>query len=196
MALKAVGWNVDDFNHTAYPIITTSLVSDQRDYSFTYDEDSNLILAIHKVLIKNSAGIFVEIKRKDQQSTDSNESPVGFWDGNDTTGTPIYYDKTANGIFLDPIPSYSSTGGLKLYIDREPSFLTASDTTKVPGIDGLCHDYLYLKPAYEYARDKNLASAERLYRDLQDARKKVDDRYATKERDIIKRMVANVEDCH
>ena len=42
-ALKTAGWNVDDFNHTKDPFITTDLKASQRDYHFTYDEQSNLI---------------------------------------------------------------------------------------------------------------------------------------------------------
>ena len=45
IALKACGgWQFDDSNQTKDPIITTDLVSDQRDYHFTTDEQGNLIL--------------------------------------------------------------------------------------------------------------------------------------------------------
>lgn len=191
IALKNKGWDVDDWNQTDYPIITTNLVANQRDYSFTYDDNSSLILGISRVMIKNASGVFVDVNPVDQQ--DPNNSPIGMVDGQNATGTPTTYDKTSNGIFLDPIPSYSSTGGLKVFIDREPTYFTASDTTKVAGIDGLCHDYLYLKPAYEYARDKGLQSAERLFRDLQVARKKIDERYGRREKDWPKKMTPKIE---
>ena len=202
LALKTAGWNVDDFNHEKYNIITTNLVSGQRDYSFTYDEQGNLILGIYAVFAKNAAsGVFKKLEAVDQQRQDEDitgKSMEYFWDGNDTQGVPTRYDKTADGIFLDPIPSYSSSNGLKVMIDREPSYFTAYDfdgTTKIAGIDGLCHDYLYLKPAYEWARDKGLSSAERLYRDLLDARQKVYDRYGMRERDVLHRLIPKVDDC-
>lgn len=190
MILRVNGWNVDDFNHTDYPIITTDIVSGQRDYSFTYDEQTNLILGIHKVMVKDSAsGVFQELEAVDQQTQDVSS----FYDGQNGAGIPIRYDKTANGIFLDPIPNYNSTGGLKVFIDREPSFFVYTDTTKVAGFDGLCHDYLYLKPSYEYCRDKGLQSAERLYRDLQDSIKRLKDRYAYKDRDFATRIQYKIE---
>jgi hypothetical protein len=80
-----------------------------------------------------------------------------------------------------------------MFISRQSSYFLSSDTTKVAGIDGLCHDYLYLKPAYEYARDKNLPQKETLYRDLQISIKKIHDRYGTREKDVEKRLIPNLE---
>ena len=178
-ALKAGGWNVDDFNHTHDPFITTNLVSGQRDYHFTTDEEGSLILDIYKVMVANSSGIFSELDPVDQQG----EGQDAMWDGLNSTGIPAVYDKTGNGIFLDPIPNYSKTDGLKLFINRESTYFAVSDTTKISGIDGLCHDYLYLKPSYEYARDKGLQNAERLFRDLQVSMKKIKGRYGGRARD-------------
>ena len=186
-ALKNGGWNVDDFNHTHDPFITTNLVSGQRDYHFTVDEESSVILDIYKVMVANSAGVFDDLEPVDQQSG----GPESMWDGLNTTGIPAVYDKTGNGIFLDPIPNYNYANGLKLFINRESTYFTVSDTTKISGIDGLCHDYLYLKPAYEYARDKGLQNREALFRDLQVSMKKIKGRYGGRARD--ERRVISME---
>lgn len=156
VALPASGtWQLDDSNQTDYPIITTNLVANQRDYSFTTDQTGNLILEIFKVMVADSSGTYKEIFPVDVQSQDETS---GFYDGKNSTGNPIRYDKTANGIFLDPIPSYNYSGGLKVYINREPSYFTYTDTTKKPGVPGIFHKYFYLKPAMEYARRNNLAN--------------------------------------
>lgn len=191
LALKNGGWNVDDLNHTDDPIITANIVSGQRGYYFTKDGSGNLILDIYKVMVKDSGGTFHEIDPIDLQS----DAPSTMIDGLNSTGTPTKYDKTGNGLFLDLIPNYSSTGGLKIFISREMSYFTASDTTKFAGIDGLCHDYLYLKPSYEYARDKGLQNVERLFRDLQVATMKINERYGSRDKTINRRMVPNVENC-
>lgn len=187
IALKARGWQLDDFNHTKDQFITQNIVSGQRKYYFTRDEQSNLILGISKVMAKDANGVFQPLTPVDQQSDEDMNS---FWDGQDTPGTPTRYDKTGNGIFLDSVPNYNSTGGLKLFIDREASYFVASDTTKVAGIDGLCHDYLYLKPSYEYCRDHGKKNAEQLYRDLQVSIQKIKDRYGNKEKDVKRRITA------
>ena len=152
IALKASGkWQFDDSNQSGDPILTTNLVSGQRDYHFTSDTDGNLILDIYRVFVANSSGVFMEVYPVDSQG-DNITRVSGFTDGRNVTGVPFTYDKTANAIFLDPIPNYSYTGGLKMYVNREGSYFTSTDTTKKPGVPGLFHRYFYLKPALEYAR--------------------------------------------
>jgi hypothetical protein len=154
MAIRSSGtWQFDDSNQTDYPIITTNLVANQRSYLFTTDESNNLILDIYRVMVKTN-GVYVEIDPVDVQSS---ENVSGFYDGRETTGTPTRYDKTANAIFLDPVPSGNVTNGLKVYINREASYFAYTDTTKKPGVPGLHHRWFYIRPAEEYARRKQLA---------------------------------------
>jgi len=164
---------IDDYNHTKYPIITIDVVSGQRDYSFTQDEQLNLIVHIHKVMCADSSGVLKDLQAVNQQ--DSGTANDSFNDGNATAGVPYRYDKTADGIFLDPIPNYASTAGLKIFIDREASHFTVSDTTKKAGFMSLFHEYLVLKPAYRYARDKSLPNATALKRDMLEMRQYITD---------------------
>lgn len=173
-------WQFDDSNHTDYPIITTNIVANQRDYSFTSDENGNLILDIYKVMVKNQDGVYYEIFPVDQQSDDNMSS---FYDGQNSIGNPTRYDKTANGIFLDKIPSYNSTGGLKIFINREGSYFTVSDTTKMPGFDGLCHEYIALRPSYMYAMRNSLKNQETLKRDMMEMEETIKTRYANRRKD-------------
>lgn len=162
---KASGrWQYDDNNHTDYPIIMTSLISGQRDYNFVNDENGNVILDVYRVMVKNEQGYYDEIYPVDQQS---DEDMASFYDGRNTTGIPSRYDKTANGIFLDAIPSYNSTNGLKVFINREGSYFTISDTTKKAGFAGLFHEYLALEPSIRYCkRNKMFDLADRYQQDL------------------------------
>lgn len=152
IAIQASGrWQLDSSTHTDYPIITTDLVSGQRDYSFTTDGSGNMILDIYKVMVKDEAGIYHEIFPEDQQSNGSES----FYSGQNQTGVPSRYDKTGNGIFLDFIPNYNSTAGLKIFINRSPMYFTYTDTTYTAGFP--YHEkYFYLKPAYEEARKLGL----------------------------------------
>ena len=123
MAVEASGrWQLDDYNHTDYAIIYTNLVSGQQDYPFIKDANDNIIKDIYRVAILPSATatLYQEIYPVDAQS----DNNVGYFVADNTaTGVPAAYDKTANGIFLDSIPSYSVTNGLKIYVNREPSRL-------------------------------------------------------------------------
>jgi len=186
LAIQASGtWQYDDSNHTKYPIITTNLVDGQRDYAFTTDEQGNRILDVHRVFVLTSTSgtKYVEVYPIDAQSHPAGHTE-GFWDGQNTEGVPFYYDKTANGIFLDPIPSYNATNGLKIYINREASYFASSDTTKVPGIPGIFHRYLVLKPAFDYARRNNLPNTQRLENEIFKLERSIKEYYGKRERDI------------
>ncbi len=180
-------WQFDDSNHTDYPIITTSLVSGQRDYSFTTDGSSNLILDIYKVVVADSAGVFHEIFPDDQQTKFSNPA---FYDGLNTGGQPTTYDKTANGIFLNPIPNYAQAGGLKVYINRESSYFVAADTTKKAGFAGLFHEYLALRPAYNFCFRKGLPQANNLKQEMLELEEGIKNYYKAREKDAPKVVTA------
>lgn len=155
-------WEWDDSNQTDLPFITANLVGSptpQRDYSFTTDGSSNLILDIYKVLILPSATATTYVEIEPANENDD----VSFIDGSNTSGgIPSRYAKRANAILLDPMPNYNATAGLKVIINREASYFTSSDTTKKPGVPGILHKYFYLKPAAEYARRNSLANAQAL----------------------------------
>lgn len=159
LAFKASGrWQYDDSNHTKYPIIYADLESGKQDYSFTTDEQGNLILDIYKVMVLSnaSATLYEEIYPVDQQQIEARSFADDIAQENSAGGAPYRYDKTANGFFLTPIPDYEATKGLKVYINREANYFTTSDTTKKPGCPGLHHRYFVIRPAYDYARRNNL----------------------------------------
>lgn len=188
----AYGWQPDDINHTDYPIQFFNLISGQRDYSFTTDEDGNLIIDILKLAVKGSDGIFREIPTVDQQTRQTNNNDVSsFIDGRNTSGVPTRYDKTATGIFLDPIPNYNSSQGAKIFIQREGSYFATTDTTKKPGFSGLYHEYCVLNPVYRYARVNGIVAKETLKRDLAEMEEKISNGYGRRDRDMIRRMVPN-----
>lgn len=164
LALKSSGtWQYDDSNQTDYPEISTNLISGQRSYTFTTDEQGNLILEIYGVWLADSSGVFHKLSAVDSETEPNMED---FNDGQDKTGTPLRYNKTANGIFFDLIPDYSYSLGVKVQINREASYFTVSDATKKPGVPGIFHEYFALRPAYDYARRNNLAVLPRLEKEI------------------------------
>jgi len=175
-------WQFDDSNHTDYPIITTDLVSGQRDYSFVTDGAGNFVLDIYKVLVDDGTGVFKEIFPVDQQTI----APDNYLDGKNLGNIPNTYDKTGNGIFLDPIPDYNATGGLKILINRTGSYFIKTDTTKKPGFAPLFHEYLALRPSYQYAYRKNLANANVLKAEMNEMEQALITHYDSREKDSRK----------
>lgn len=180
-------WQFDDSNHTGYPILTANIVSGQSDYTFTTDGDGNLIVDIFKVRAASDSGDFKTLKHVDKQS----DAEDGF---GTTSGTPTKYDLTANGIFLDPVPDYNETGGLQMFVNREASYFTTSDTTKKAGFNGLLHEYLVLKPAYKYARAHGLPNGGALKVDLFELQAQIEDHYGRRGRDIERKLTPAPQD--
>jgi hypothetical protein len=173
-------WQFDDGNHTKNPFIFTELTINQRNYSFTADEQSNLILDIHSVYAKTSSTNPYYLLTPIDMQTDGNS---GFNDGVTRLGWPTSYDKTGNNIKLDVTPEATVSEGLKIFINREGSYFATSDTTKVPGFAGLYHEYLVLEPAYRYARANNLSKQETFKRDVLELEKAIVKYYSRRSRD-------------
>lgn len=147
-------WQFDDSNHTKNPFIFTDLTINQRNYNFTVDEQSNVILDIHEVYARSSTTApYYLLNPIDAQSDDT----TGFNDGITRFGWPTAYDKTGNLIKLDLTPSATVTNGLQIFINREGSYFATDSTTKTPGYAGLYHELLILEACYRYARANNLA---------------------------------------
>lgn len=186
-AAKAEGrWQVDDTNQTDYPIITDDLVANQQDYSFTFDGSAvpNQILDIYRVEITDSNGLATELIPFDQFDIQGQ----ALTEFQKNAGIPIYYDKTANGIFLYPKPNYSRTDALKIYISRTPVYFLSTDTTKKPGIPDMFHEYLALRPSYQYCLRKGLPQTASLKQDLFDMIESIKSYYSLRSKDEVKNM--------
>lgn len=188
--------NPDDTNHEDYPIQFFNIISGQRDYSFVNDEDGNQITDVLKVAIKDMNGVFRELPSVDQEARNSNNIDVSsFIDGRNTAGTPTRYDRTATGIFFDPIPNYNSSQGGKVFIYREGSYFTTASTDKKPGFCGLYHEFIPLHMSYRNARGHTLEAREAFKRDLGEMEAKIRKYYGRKDRDVVRRIIPNIHNC-
>lgn len=143
-----------------------------------------MILDIYRVFARTSTtDPYLEIYPVDVQ-TDREDIISNIADGLNTQGKPYNYDKTANGLFLDPIPDANVTNGLKVYINREASYFTYTDTTKLPGVSGILHEWFYKRPAFEYAKRNSLSNVNSLALDIENLKKSIKEHYASRERDV------------
>lgn len=181
-------WQLDDSNHTKYPNMKFDLVSGQQDYSFTEDEQGNQVQDIYRVECKDANGVWQLLTPYDEQSETTSLSAREL-----ESGTPTRYYKTANGIFLDLTPNYSSSLGIRMFFTRSPSYFTTSDTTKEPGIPNAHHRYLAVKPAYWYWLPKDSQRASLFFAELQKIEDSIRNGVSQRNRDEKVRMVAKVE---
>lgn len=140
-------WEWDDSNQTDLPIATTSLVNGQYDYSFAITH-----LKITRVLAQDSTGKWITLEPFDI----TQDKAQAYLIASNNNGAPLWYDKTANSIFLSPTPDYDATGGLKIYFQRPSTYFATTDTTKTPGFPAIFHRYISLSAAYDYAMAKDI----------------------------------------
>jgi hypothetical protein len=196
-------WQLDDSNHTDYPIVYANIVLGQRDYTFTTDEQGNYILDIYKVTVADPRGVYRELEAVDQQTLNgANYNTDTLIDGQNSSGIPTRYDKTANGIFLDLIPNYNYTRGLQVFINREASYFTVADTSKRLGFAHLFHEYLALRPSYIYATRKSMPIAGGRLKNgaytglasmVANMKEEIKNYYGSREKDAPAKMRPNVE---
>jgi hypothetical protein len=153
----------DDTNHTKLPIGTTDLAANQSDYSFLTDEQGNRILTLTRIDVLDPGGTYRELMPIDQAQV-----PIALDEFNKTAGLPVYYDKIADNIIrLYPKPDSSVTSGLKFYFQRSPSYFTASDTTKEPGVAPTLHRGFVIAAAYDGAITLGLPNTQALSVEMQ-----------------------------
>lgn len=177
-------WQWDDINQTNYPIITTSLVANQQDYTLPAALG---MLKIERVEVSYDSGSTWQRC----QPFDKNESdqPVGNQTSvnNDFSIATPFYDIEYNTIMLYPIPTAISTNGLKIWYLRSAIEFVSSDTTKVPPIDIAFHNMLAIGASLDYASAKGMPVAETLASELQDYEARLRQYYGSK--DLDRRMV-------
>lgn len=175
----------DDARKTDYPIKTTPLVANQRDYSIPVSEAA---LKIKTVNISYDGVNYY-------QSRPIDDGEFTFGDGNNTTvdqyfiqGAPRH-DVKYNSIFIYPMPT-SSTGSIRIEWERNvtpfvvgdyTSVLT--DSTVIPGFDAPFHPMLADGAAYEFAVKRQLPQLTQLQQSVTDWETRLRQHYSRKELD-------------
>jgi hypothetical protein len=171
----------DDTNHTKLPIGTTNLVSAQSDYSFLTDEQGNTILSLTRIDLLDDDGIYRKLISIDESQVD-----IALDEFEKENGKPLYYDKIADNIIrLYPTPAVSVTSGIKFYFQRTPSYFTASDTTKAPGVAPLLHRGFVIAAAYDCAMTLGLQNLQPLSVELQKEEMKMREYFAIRNTDEV-----------
>lgn len=136
----------DDTNHTELPEGKRDLTVSVTDYSFLLDEQGNTILTLTNVeMLEN--GYYRKLLPVDKDDESYDQDSFG-----QVAGVPRFYDKIADNIIrLDAIPTATVTDGLRFTFQRTPSYFTASDTTKAPGVAPILHRGFVIAGAYDCA---------------------------------------------
>jgi hypothetical protein len=131
----------DDTNYSDTPLGTFT-VSASGVCKIVEDEDGNKVLTIHKVayLVGDK---YIDVPRI--MPAEGNQDALT--DNTTTTNSPTGYYEVGNSIVFTPTVS---GGTAKIWFDREMSFLTTSDTTKVLGVPSAYHNLIAYRTALNY----------------------------------------------
>jgi hypothetical protein len=173
----------DDTNHTKLPIGTTNLVASQSDYSFLTDEQNNKILTLTRIDVKDSGGNWNKLEELDENEENRALDTVV------VSGVPTGYYKIADNIIrLNRLPTADVAAGLKFYFQRTPSYFTASDTTKEPGVPATTHRGAVIFGAYDCAMTLGLSNVSLLAAERQVEEKKMEIAFSDRNEDVRKSM--------
>lgn len=158
-------WQFDDTNHTKEPVATFDLVNGTAKYNFTLDEQSNQILRLAYITVKDSTGNWLDLTPIDLSEF---QDGISYDEFMKTSGTPKFFDVSDGvGIKLFPAPNYSSVAGGKVYFQREPSYFVSTDTTKKPGFAGPFHIILAMGASHDYNLSKSKANTAALRQEIE-----------------------------
>lgn len=181
-------FNWDDTNQTKLPIGTTDLTN-QSDYSFLVDEQSNKILTLTRIDIKDSSGKWTKLEELDEsEETRAIDDVV-------VAGVPTGYYKLADNIIrLNRLPTATVSAGLKFYFQRTASYFVPTDTTKEPGVAGVLHKGFVAYAAYDGAETLGLSNLGALSNKMIMERQLMQDYFSDRNKDIKNRMTPAFED--
>lgn len=181
-------WQFDDTNFTDYPIATTNLVSGQRDYTLAV---THLKILKVQILTAATSGIWQEIFPFDMQA----QNALPYLENNTgNVGIPWRYDVHSTGLWLDPVPMYSATAGIRIYFQRPPSLFVYTDTEKQPGFPSIFHKYVSIYASLQYAKDRILKDkVATLTNDLIDAEARIVSFYSERNKDGQPKIVPHRE---
>jgi len=157
-------WTWDDTSQTDQSVATTNIVAGQNDYTIlnnTPDENKDY-LKPERIEIKDGNGIWMRLYERDLKRYRGSITQ-----DRTVSGVPTSYDFNGVSIFLDAVPDYNSTSGLKIWFSRAQINFDTNDTSKKPGFASIFHEYPVLYTLYHWGKTKALSNVHIYKRDLE-----------------------------
>jgi hypothetical protein len=138
LAFQAAGrWSWDDPNWDTTPIQSINLVANTQSYNL--DDFTSEIINVLRWEAKDSSGNNIVLRRLDRSTLGWGTALTNY---QTTAGIPNQYDLVGEYIFLYPKPSYNSTNGLTVYMERNKSAFLYTDTTKALPVPSIFVSYI------------------------------------------------------
>ncbi len=181
----------DDSRNTNYPIVTTSMVAGQRDYSIPVSEN---VLKIKRVDITYDGVNYFRAKPFDNGAVFWGMGNATNEDANMIKAAPLY-DIQYNSLFIYPLATAADvSAGATIRVEWERDIVVfttgdyttdPNDSTVIPGIDVHFHPMIAYGAAYEFANANNLPQLGNIKQDLQDWENRLRTAYGRKNLDTV-----------
>lgn len=181
----------DDQRNTTYPILTTSLVAGQRDYSIPV---ANNVLKIKRVDITYDGTNYFRATPFDNGVVQWGLGNPTNEDANMIKQAPRY-DIQYNSLFVYPLAVASDVSAgaqIRIEWERDVTVFTTgdyttdpTDSTVIPGIDSPWHMMIAYGAAYEFANTNNLPQLQNIKQDLADWEARLRTAYGRKDLDTL-----------
>lgn len=182
LAMKAwritSSWKFDDLNHSTFNIATTSLVNNQEDYSLATTD--------------------FDVQRVEIIKTDGSSYKLEYLADNDVSGSidelykqsgePRFYRLKGHSILLKPAPDTTKVSTLKIYLSRDISEFSGTDTIKEPGIPSILHPIIPYKIAMEYSAVHGLSNINYIQSKILEWEKIFEDYFANRGEEIKNKL--------
>lgn len=187
----------DDARNTNYPVETTPMIANQRDYTIPITEKMLKIKRVdvsydgvnyYRAMPLDTGAYPYGIKYNNASSVDTN------LDSNFTKQAP-FYDVAYNSVWLYPMPIAAdvTAGGLvRVEWERNVTPFTSSDytsvltdSTVVPGFDAPFHPIVAYGAAWEYAISRQMPQLAQIQQQLVDWETRLRQAYGRKQLDTL-----------
>lgn len=181
-------WEFDDFNYTDFPIGTTDLEDEVKDYQLPAASQSSSLatnLKLIQVSVRDKNGVLKKLKNIDEANFDRNLDEVF-----PTPGLPQYYRLNGMSLELYPTPSADEVTideGLEVQFQRSGSPFVSTDTTKKPGIISVAHGLIPLIASQKYGGPRGLGKQSDIKEQIKFESELVQVHYSNMNRDVRRR---------
>jgi len=185
LAFDSAGvWPFDDVNQSSAAIATQALTSGTNAYKIS--SFSGSVTNILGLTILDSDG---NVRQMTPEDFDPNTFEQSYT--TDDTGTPSYYTKFGDYIRVRVTPNYTNASGLRAYVERNPLYMTFSDTNKEPGVPKKHHMYLCRKTALPYLVENNMRHASAIAQLIQQDEREIQEYYAYRDKATPQRFTVD-----
>jgi hypothetical protein len=181
-------WKFDDVNQTDVPLETLNIVSGTNKYDMSQLTDELFQLFRIEFLDSNSNPILAEEEDFDKLKQCGLTFTSAYSTASTNQSVPSKYLKWGKFLYIRATPNYTLSAAIKFYFNRHASYMASTDTTKVPGVPVIHHQYLCRLAAQPYLDENNMSNSEKNQQLILQDEQAIQAHFAMRDKDVPPRV--------